>query len=69
MPTRPVLLPRSAGKWIAAQLDSALQALPAYVNKIFARADGGCYCWEAVEAYRQARCQFVIRHAQDAATG
>ena len=51
------------------QLDGALQALPAYVNKIFARANGGCYCWKAVEACQQARCQFVIRQAQDGATG
>ncbi len=25
-----------------------------------ARADAGFYCWEAVAAYEQARCQFVI---------
>ena len=27
---------------------------------ILARADAGFYCWEAVAAYEQARCQFVI---------
>ena len=30
------------------------------VKKIFARADSGFYCWEAViRFYEQARCQFV----------
>ena len=27
---------------------------------ILARADSGFYCWEAVAAYQQAHCQFVI---------
>ena len=31
-----------------------------YNTLIFARADSGFYCWEAVEAYEQARCQFVL---------
>jgi len=51
---------RPSGKEIAAHLQSALQALPAGVKRIFARADAGFYCWEAVAAYQQAACQFVI---------
>ena len=30
------------------------------MKKILARADSGFYCWEAVEAYEKAACQFVI---------
>ncbi len=41
---------RPSGKEIAAHLQSALQALPAGVKRIFARADAGFYCWEAVAA-------------------
>ena len=51
---------RPTGKEIVAHLESAFRALPAGVKKIFARADSGFYCWEAVEAYEQARCQFVL---------
>ena len=51
---------RPTGKQIATHLESAFRALPAAVKKIFARADAGCYCWEAVAAYQQAACQFVI---------
>ena len=51
---------RPTGKQIAAHLESAFRALPAVVKKIFSRADSGFYCWEAVEAYQQAHCQFVI---------
>ena len=60
---------RPTGKEIVAHLESAFRALPAGVKKIFARADSGFYCWEAVEAYEQARCQFRPRGAQDQATG
>ena len=51
---------RPSGKEIVAHLESAWRALPASVNKIFARADAGFYCWEAVAAYEQAHCQFVL---------
>ena len=51
---------RPTGKQIAAHLESAFQALPASVKRILARADSGFYCWEAVAAYEQATCQFVI---------
>ena len=51
---------RPSGKEIVAHLESAFQALPAGVKNILARADAGFYCWEAVQAYEKARCQFVI---------
>src|SRR5450755_1803445 len=41
---------RPTGKQIARHLHSAFQALPDGVEKIFARADSGFYCWEAVDA-------------------
>lgn len=51
---------KPAGKQISRHLRSAFQALPEGVEKIYARADSGFYCWEAVEAYQQAGCQFII---------
>ncbi len=51
---------RPTGRQIAAHLESAFRALPGGVKKILARADSGFYCWEAVAAYQQADCQFVI---------
>jgi hypothetical protein len=38
-------------------------ALPQSVSKIYARADSGFYCWEAVEAYQSQGCQFMIPRA------
>jgi len=37
-----------------------LEALPAGVEKIFARADSGFYCWDAVSAYQGRGVQFII---------
>jgi Transposase DDE domain group 1 len=51
---------RPTGKEVAEHLRQAFRALPACVREIFARADSGFYCWEAVVAYRERRCQFVI---------
>ena len=51
---------RPTGQQIAAHLESAFRALPGGVKRILARADAGFYCWEAVAAYQQAHCQFVI---------
>jgi hypothetical protein len=51
---------RPTGKEVAHHLASAFGLLPAGVERIFARADAGFYCWEAVEAYEKAGCQFVI---------
>lgn len=51
---------RPTGKQIARHLRSAFAALPEGVEKIYARADSGFYCWEALEVYQQAGCQFIV---------
>lgn len=51
---------RPTGKQIAAHLRVVLATLPPGVKQIFARADAGFYCWEAIEAYLQADCRFVV---------
>ena len=35
-------------------------ALPGCVLRIFARADAGFYCWQAVQAYERAQAQFIV---------
>jgi hypothetical protein len=45
---------------IARHLHTAFQSLPAGIEKLYARADSGFYCWDAVEAYQQERCQFIV---------
>jgi hypothetical protein len=51
---------RPTGKQIARHLQEVFQALPRCVVSIFARADSGFYCWEAVEAYEKFKCSFMI---------
>jgi len=51
---------RPSGVQIARHLDSAVGALPAGVETVYARADSGFYCWEAVESYEEHNCQFII---------
>lgn len=51
---------RPTGKEVADHLRQAFKALPACVRMIFARADSGFYCWDAVAAYLEHHCQFVI---------
>jgi hypothetical protein len=51
---------RPTGQQIARHLRSAFAALPAGVEKLYARADSGFYCWEAVQAYQQAGCRFIV---------
>ena len=51
---------RPSGKEIARHIGEAVKALPAVVKRILARADSGFYCWEAVEAYEKAKCQFIL---------
>jgi hypothetical protein len=51
---------RPTGKQIAAHLDSVFAALPESVERVYARADSGFYCWEAVAAYAKHGCRFVI---------
>ena len=51
---------RPTGAQIARHLESVFAALPRGVKTIYARADSGFYCWEAVEAYENRRAQFVV---------
>jgi hypothetical protein len=51
---------RPSGKQIARHLHEVFQSLPDCVKKIYARADSGFYCWEAVEAYEKFSCEFIV---------
>lgn len=51
---------RPTGRQIAQHLESVITALPASVKTVYARADSGFYCGEAIEAYRRHGCQFMI---------
>lgn len=51
---------RPTGKQIYDHLKNAIAALPAGIQQVSARADSGFYCSEAVEAYEEAHCGFVI---------
>lgn len=48
------------GAQIARHLESVFAALPPQVERIFARADAGFYCGEAVEAYENRGVQFIV---------
>src|SRR5439155_20274403 len=50
---------RPTGKQIAQHLANVFAALPPSVERIYARADSGFYCWQAVEAYEKRKCGFV----------
>lgn len=51
---------RPSGRQIARHLEEVCAALPASVRTIYARADSGFYCWQAVEAYQARGCLFVL---------
>jgi hypothetical protein len=51
---------RPTGKQVYEHLKNAIAALPEGVGEISARADSGFYCAEAVQAYEEANCGFVI---------
>ena len=51
---------RPSGAQIARHLESVFAALPEGVEKMYARADSGFYCAEAVEAYEKAGVQFIV---------
>jgi len=51
---------RPTGQQIHDHLKKAIGALPAGIKQVSARADSGFYCSEAVAAYEQAHCAFVI---------
>lgn len=51
---------RPDGKEIADHLASVAAGLPPEVRTVFARADSGFYCWQAVEAYQAQNWRFII---------
>jgi hypothetical protein len=51
---------RPTGRQIARHLEAVFDALPEGVETIYARADSGFYCAEAVEAYRKAGVKFIV---------
>jgi Transposase DDE domain group 1 len=51
---------RPTGAEIARHLQSVFTALPPQVKRMYARADAGFYCWEAVETYDHQGVQFII---------
>ena len=51
---------RPTGAQIARHLEAVFAAVPPCVGRIFARADAGFYCWEAVAAYEKAKVSFII---------
>jgi hypothetical protein len=51
---------RPTGEEIAVHLESAFAALPVTVQRVYARADSGFYCWEAVQAYDKRNCRFIL---------
>jgi hypothetical protein len=51
---------RPSGAQIARHLESVFAGLPSSVESIYAHADSGFYCAEAVEAYEKASVQFII---------
>src|SRR2546427_5048104 len=51
---------RPTGKQIHDHPKNAIAALPAGIQQVSARADSGFYCAEAVDAYEEGNCGFVI---------
>ena len=51
---------RPSGKQIARHIDEAVRGLPSRVESVFARADNGFYCWEAVQVYEKGECSFIM---------
>ena len=51
---------RPSGSQIARHLEDVITTLPKGVKRIFARADAGFYCWEAVKTYQKHGGQFIL---------
>ena len=51
---------RPSGQEIAAHLESVAKGLPTTVKTVYARADSGFYCWQAVEAYEKMSWRFLV---------
>lgn len=51
---------KPSGEDIALHLAKVIETLPKTVETLRARADSGFYCWNAVKAYTELKCEFVI---------
>jgi hypothetical protein len=51
---------RPTGKQIARHLEGVFAAVPKSAETMYARADSGFYCAEAVEAYEKAGARFIV---------
>jgi hypothetical protein len=51
---------RPTGRQIAEHLEQVFADLPEGVQRCYARADSGLYCWETVQAYEKYGCGFVL---------
>ena len=51
---------RPTGTQVAKHLDYVMSTAPKGVKVIYARADCGFYCCEAVQVYEKYRCQFIV---------
>ena len=51
---------RPSGQEIADHLEKVAKGLPTTVKRVYARADSGFYCWQAVEAYEKMGWQFIV---------
>jgi hypothetical protein len=51
---------RPTGKQIARHLESVFAAVPMSAETIYARADSGFYCADAVQAYEKAGARFIV---------
>ena len=51
---------RPTGRQIARHLEGVFAAVPKSAETIYARADSGFYCAEAVEAYEKAGARFIV---------
>ena len=51
---------RPTGAQIARHLQAVFAAVPRGVGNIYARADAGFYCWDAVQAYEKGKASFIM---------
>jgi hypothetical protein len=51
---------RPSGREIAAHLDAVAEGLPPTVKRVYARADSGFYCREAIEAYQKKGWHYIV---------
>jgi DDE family transposase len=57
---------RPSGEQIARHLESVIGSLPQQAETIYARADAGFYCWEAVETYQKHGVHFILSASKTA---